>query len=154
MFAPWRASVLLGKRAVTADTDLRLARYFGVSEGFFLGLQADFDLMERRREIAILMAMGSTRAAIVRIFMSQGAFTGLLGALVGTTIGLSGAFSLANLGLPLNPEVYYISAIPVDVRLTDVLAINAVALLVSLLSTVYPAIQAARLRPVEGLNAA
>ena len=100
------------------------------------------------------MAMGSTRAAIVRIFMSQGAFTGLLGALVGTTIGLSGAFSLANLGLPLNPEVYYISAIPVDVRLTDVLAINAVALLVSLLSTVYPAIQAARLRPVEGLNAA
>lgn len=43
--------IVLGKRAVTADTDLRLARYFGVSEGFFLGLQADFDLMERRREI-------------------------------------------------------------------------------------------------------
>ena len=36
---------------MTADTDLRLARYFGVSEGFFLGLQADFDLMEKRREI-------------------------------------------------------------------------------------------------------
>ena len=44
--------LVLGKRAVTADTDLRLARYFGVSEGFFLGLQADFDLMERRRKIA------------------------------------------------------------------------------------------------------
>lgn len=43
--------IVLGKRSVTADTDLRLARYFGVSEGFFLGLQADFDLMERRREI-------------------------------------------------------------------------------------------------------
>jgi addiction module HigA family antidote len=43
--------LVLGKRSVTADTDLRLARYFGVSEGFFLGLQADFDLMEHRREI-------------------------------------------------------------------------------------------------------
>src|SRR5438067_12891977 len=43
--------IVLGKRAVTADTDLRLARYFGLSEGFFLGLQADYDLMQRRREI-------------------------------------------------------------------------------------------------------
>ena len=43
--------IVLGKRAITADTDLRLARYFGMSEGFFLGLQADYDLMERRREL-------------------------------------------------------------------------------------------------------
>ena len=43
--------VVLGKRDVTADTDLRLARYFGLSEGFFLGLQMDYDLMQRRREI-------------------------------------------------------------------------------------------------------
>ena len=43
--------IVLGKRAVTADTDLRLARYFGLSEGFWLGVQANFDLMERRREI-------------------------------------------------------------------------------------------------------
>jgi antitoxin HigA-1 len=43
--------IVLGKRAVTADTDLRLARLFGVSEGFFLGLQIDYDLMNRRREL-------------------------------------------------------------------------------------------------------
>ena len=43
--------IVLGKRAITADTDLRLARYFGVSEGMFLGLQTDFELMERRRQI-------------------------------------------------------------------------------------------------------
>ena len=41
--------IVLGKRAITADTDLRLARYFGLSDGFFLGLQSDFDLMQRRR---------------------------------------------------------------------------------------------------------
>src|SRR5262249_17817462 len=43
--------IVLGKRSITADTDLRLSRYFGVSEGFFLTLQADHDLMERRRKI-------------------------------------------------------------------------------------------------------
>ena len=43
--------IALGKRSVTADTDLRLTRYFGVSEGFWLGLQADHDLLQRRREI-------------------------------------------------------------------------------------------------------
>jgi antitoxin HigA-1 len=43
--------IVPGKRAVTADTDLRLARLFGVSEGFFLGLQIDYDLMNRRREL-------------------------------------------------------------------------------------------------------
>jgi addiction module HigA family antidote len=44
--------IVLGKRAITADTDLRLARYFGISEGLFLGLQNDFDLSARRRQIA------------------------------------------------------------------------------------------------------
>ena len=47
--------IVLGKRAVTADTDLRLARYFGMSEGFFLGLQSDFDLMERRRTLGSVL---------------------------------------------------------------------------------------------------
>jgi len=43
--------LVLGKRSVSADTDLRLARYFGLHEGFFLGLQADFDLMEQKRKL-------------------------------------------------------------------------------------------------------
>ena len=43
--------IVLGKRSITADADLRLARYFGVSEGFWLGLKADHDLLQRRREI-------------------------------------------------------------------------------------------------------
>ncbi len=55
--------IVLGKRAVTADTDLRLARYFGVSEGFFLGLQADHDLLARRRAIAQELRRIEPRAA-------------------------------------------------------------------------------------------
>jgi addiction module HigA family antidote len=55
--------IVLGKRSLTADTDLRLARYFGVSEGFFLGLQADYDLMQRRREIEDELKRIEPRAA-------------------------------------------------------------------------------------------
>jgi len=55
--------IVLGKRAVTADTDLRLARYFGMSDGFFLGLQADHDLMERRRAIGPELRTIEPRAA-------------------------------------------------------------------------------------------
>jgi addiction module HigA family antidote len=44
--------IVNGQRAMTADTDLRLARYLGMSEGYFLGLQTDYDLMQRRRQIA------------------------------------------------------------------------------------------------------
>jgi addiction module HigA family antidote len=47
--------IVLGKRAMSADTDLRLARYFGVSDGFFLILQTDYDLMERRRQIGAVL---------------------------------------------------------------------------------------------------
>lgn len=55
--------IVLGKRDVSADTDLRLARYFGMSEGFFLGLQMDYDLMQRRREIDSELKAIQPRAA-------------------------------------------------------------------------------------------
>ena len=62
--APRRINeIVLGKRAMTADTDLRLAKYFGMSEGFFLGLQSDYDLMERRREISEDLTAIKPRAA-------------------------------------------------------------------------------------------
>ena len=55
--------IVLGKRAITADTDLRLARYFGLSEGFWMGLQADYELPERRRQIEAEPAAIEPRAA-------------------------------------------------------------------------------------------
>jgi addiction module HigA family antidote len=55
--------IVLGKRAISADTDLRFARYFAISEGFFLGLQADYDLMERRRQIEADLVSITPRAA-------------------------------------------------------------------------------------------
>jgi antitoxin HigA-1 len=55
--------IVLGKRAVTADTDLRLARYFGMSDGFFMGLQTDYELMERRRQVGEQLKAIRPRAA-------------------------------------------------------------------------------------------
>ena len=55
--------IVLGKRAITADTDLRMARYFGLSEGFFLRLQTNHDLMARRRQIGEKLKAIKPRAA-------------------------------------------------------------------------------------------
>jgi len=55
--------IVHGKRAITADTDLRLARLLGMSEGFFLGLQSDYDLLERHRAIAAELAQIKPLAA-------------------------------------------------------------------------------------------
>lgn len=55
--------IVLGKRAITADTDLRLSRYWGLSEGFWLALQADHDLMQRRRELGDALDKIAPRAA-------------------------------------------------------------------------------------------
>jgi addiction module HigA family antidote len=54
--------IVLGKRAVTADTDLRLARFFGLSEGFWMGLQSDYELMLRRRQIESELAQIKPRS--------------------------------------------------------------------------------------------
>ena len=55
--------IVLGKRAVTADTDLRLTRYWGLSAGYFLGLQIDHDLLEQRRKMGAALEMITPRAA-------------------------------------------------------------------------------------------
>lgn len=55
--------IVLGKRSITADTDLRLSRYWGLSEGFWLGLQIEHDLMEKRREMGAALAKITPRAA-------------------------------------------------------------------------------------------
>lgn len=55
--------IVLAKRAITADTDLRLARYFRMSEGFFLGLKVDYELMDRKRKIGQQLKAIRPRAA-------------------------------------------------------------------------------------------
>ncbi len=109
-------------------------------------------VIEKGREIAILKSMGASDGGIMRTFMFQGTVIGVVGALLGLIFGLSICYFLQTVGFPLNSEVYYISTLPVEVDPVEIVLILVSTVVISLLATLYPSYQAARLRPVEGLR--
>ena len=109
-------------------------------------------VLTKRREIAILKAMGASRAAILRIFVIEGSLIGVVGTVLGTTLGLVGCDVIARYQYPLNTDVYYLASLPVVVDPVVVVVIAAGTLLVSFLGTLYPAWQAASVDPVDGLR--
>jgi lipoprotein-releasing system permease protein len=109
-------------------------------------------VITKRREIAILKAMGASAAGVLRIFVLIGAVIGVVGAGIGTGLGYAGCRFLAWYQWPLETDVYYLSSLPVVIE-PENFAISAVmALGICLLATVYPAYRAAALDPVEGLR--
>jgi lipoprotein-releasing system permease protein len=109
-------------------------------------------VMEKGREIAILKAMGASDGGILGTFLLLGLFIGALGTLTGMVAGVLGCLALARFGLPLNPDVYYITTLPVKLNGYEIAAVAVAALAIALGATLYPAWMAARLRPVEGLR--
>jgi lipoprotein-releasing system permease protein len=110
-------------------------------------------VMEKNREIAVLMSMGATRRQIRKIFMLQGALIGV----VGTAIGLALGFTLSILAdhyrwLRLNEDVYSLAYVPFNPRWQDAIWIAAAAIFVSLIATLYPARAATAIAPVEALR--
>jgi lipoprotein-releasing system permease protein len=111
------------------------------------------NVMEKQREIAILKTMGATNTGIMWIFMIQGLFIGLTGTLIGLTGGSIICFLLDSYEIiKLPADVYYLSHLPVKVKLMDFVLVAVSALTISFLSTIYPAYQAARLNPIEPLR--
>ncbi len=110
-------------------------------------------VMEKYKDIAILMSMGARREQIRRIFMLQGVLIGI----VGSAIGLAAGYAAAHFAdkyrlIPLEKSVYAFSFVPFDARWTDGVWIAALAILVSFLATIYPARAATRIAPVEVLR--
>ena len=110
-------------------------------------------VMEKTRDIAVLISMGTRKAQVRRIFIAQGVLIGV----VGTAIGLVLGYALSWAGghyhlLSLAPEVYSIDYVPFAPRATDGLLVAAVAIGVSLIATVYPSWSAARILPAEALR--
>jgi len=107
---------------------------------------------EKSKEIAILKAIGASDGSILGIFMSEGLLIGAIGTIFGVLTGFTGCYSLKRLGLRLDPDVYYIDRLPIEVNLGDYALVGVCALLITMLATVYPAVAASRLRPVEGIR--
>jgi ABC-type lipoprotein release transport system permease subunit len=109
-------------------------------------------VLEKGREIAILKSMGTAPRAIVRLFVVQGLVIGVLGTAWGVTIGYAGCEFMNRVGIQLDPDVYYISSLPVRTDPAEFLLVGLAAVAISVLATIYPAWQAARLNPVDGLR--
>ena len=118
-------------------------------------------VIDKRRDIAILQTLGLSRADILRLFLTQGAFIGLFGISIGVALGVLGCIWVADfvswmesmLGVTfLNTEVYPIDYIPVDLRWSDVSMVAGAAVVLNLLATLYPALRASRVVPAEELR--
>ena len=116
---------------------------------------------EKRNDIAILRTMGATRGSVMRVFLITGASIGIVGTIAGFGLGLLLALNvetirdvisrLTNTNL-FPAELYFLSRLPAEVNPTEVATILIMAMVLSLLATLYPSWRAAKLDPVEALR--
>jgi lipoprotein-releasing system permease protein len=118
-------------------------------------------VIDKQKDIAILRTYGLEPQRVARVFVVQGAVIGALGTLIGTALGLVLAFNVhvivpwleQTFGFQIMPgDVYYVTEIPSEVHLSDVVLIPVVALVVAVLATLYPARRAAAISPAHALR--
>jgi lipoprotein-releasing system permease protein len=116
---------------------------------------------DKQADIAILRTLGSSPRSIMKIFMIQGALIGIIGTAVGVTTGVLLAVNIdviipfieRALGIQfLSKDIYFISALPSDLRWSDVLGIAGVSVGLAFLATLYPSFAASRVKPAEALR--
>ena len=116
---------------------------------------------DKGRDIAILRTMGATRGAVMRIFVITGASIGIVGTLAGFVLGLVVCLNVESIRQGISwltstelfsPELYFLSRLPADMDTGETMTVVIMAMVLSLLATLYPAWRAARLDPVEALR--
>ena len=108
---------------------------------------------DKTREIGILKAMGLPARSIRRVFLVQGIVIGLVGTALGLLVGFGGAWALEKYKfIPLDPSVYFIDHLPVATQPLDVAWIVLASVVTAALATLYPAIQASRLYPIDAIR--
>jgi len=106
----------------------------------------------KAKEIAILKSMGMRGTGVARVFSAAGVLIGLIGTGCGLAVGLTTIAILRRYRYQLDPHVYLIDQLPVKVNVDELVMTACITLAICLLATLYPAIKAARLPPVEGLR--
>jgi lipoprotein-releasing system permease protein len=110
-------------------------------------------VMEKTKDIAVLMSMGARKSQIRRIFITQGVLIGVIGTMLGVVLGYIASWAGAHYKLiALSAEVYSIDYVPFAPRLIDGLIVAGVAIAISFLSTIYPSWSASRILPAEALR--
>jgi len=116
---------------------------------------------DKTRDIAVLRTLGASRGAIMRIFLMNGAFVGIVGTAAGSALGIAFALNIERIrqwlqsltGTNLfNPEVYFLERLPAKLVWSQVGEVIAMSLVLSLLATLYPSWKAARTDPIEALR--
>lgn len=109
-------------------------------------------VVEKGREIALLKTLGASDPGVMQLFAIQGLLIGLIGTVLGVATGLAACYVGKRVGIPLNPDVYYIDKMPVHVDPSSVFITFVAGVSISIAATFYPAILAARVRPAAGLR--
>jgi lipoprotein-releasing system permease protein len=109
-------------------------------------------VMEKIREIAILKSMGASSASVALVFQIVGVAIGGAGTLLGVAIGLVTCYVVSRYGYHLDPKVYLIDRLPIEVKPLEVLLVAGITMVISMIATVVPSQSAAALRPVDGLR--
>jgi lipoprotein-releasing system permease protein len=108
---------------------------------------------DKTKEIGILKAMGMPARSIRRIFFAQGLVIGVVGTALGVMLGFAAALALDKYQfIKLDPTVYFIDHLPVSTQPTDVIWIILASIAIAAIATVYPAVQASRLFPIEAIR--
>lgn len=107
---------------------------------------------EKGKEIAILKALGASDGAVMRIFMLEGVIIGGIGTVFGVGTALAACTGLSWFGVRLDPDVYYIDRLPVNVNAADYAMVAVAAFCICTIATIYPAHAASKLSPVDGLR--
>ena len=152
----WFAAVQVEKRMMFIILTLIVA-----VAAFNLVSSLVMTVTDKRADIAILRTLGAAPGAILRIFMIQGSVSGAFGTIFGAVAGIITALNLDTwvpaiervFGIQfLAKEIYFINTLPSDPRMSDIGAIVVVALLMSVIATIYPSWRAARIQPAEALR--